>query len=146
MTIAVFIEKNCCFNMSKNAKHYNDLEEIQGIVGQIRGLNESVNFCENFDDEEPQPEFGEEPSVPAEELPVAGDVEGGKDLSKLQPEEPNEEDGLRELGDEVDTIREIALKGMIKLCKNPEDERYQALKKIFQFCDKAAEVKKGDEE
>lgn len=134
--------------MKNNVKHYSDLEEIQGIVGQIRGLNEAVTFSEDFD--EPQAEYDEEPSMPmgepAEELPVGGDVEGGKDLSKLQPEAPDEEDGLRELGDEVDSIREIALKGMIKLCKNPEDERYQALKKIFQFCDKAAEVKKGDEE
>jgi hypothetical protein len=59
---------------------------------------------------------------------------------EIEPEEPDPEEGLRELG-EVDQIREIALRGMIKLCKNPEDDRYQALKKIFQFCDKAAENK-----
>ena len=71
-----------------------------------------------------------------------GQAEGEKDLAKMKgmEEEPDEEQGLRELS-EVDQIREIALSGMIKLCKNPEDERYQALKKIFQFCDNAVESK-----
>lgn len=131
--------------MNNSAKHYSDLEEIQGIVGKIRNINEAINFQEDF--EEPQPEVpAEEPVVPApEEAPIEGDAEAGMDLAKVQAEEPSEEDGLRELGNEVDAIREIALKGMIKLCKNPEDERYQALKKIFTFCDKAAEVKKEEQ-
>ena len=132
--------------MSKNAKHYNELEEIQGIVGKIRNIDEAINFQEDFEDE-PQPDApAEEPVAPApEEAPIEGDAEAGMDLAKVQAEEPSEEDGLRELGNEVDAIREIALKGMIKLCKNPEDERYQALKKIFTFCDKAAEVKKEEQ-
>lgn len=133
--------------MSKNAKHYNELEEIQGIVGKIRNINEAINFQEDFEDE-PQPEVPVEEPAPVaapEEAPIEGDVEAAKDLTKLQPEEPDEEDGLRELGNEVDMIREIALKGMIKLCKNPEDDRYQALKKIFTFCDKAAEPKKEEQ-
>ncbi len=136
--------------MSKNAKHYNELEEIQGIVGKIRNINEAINFQEDFEDE-PQPAEApvEDPAAAAvaapEEAPIEGDVEAAKDLTKLQPEEPDEEDGLRELGNEVDMIREIALKGMIKLCKNPEDDRYQALKKIFTFCDKAAEPKKEEQ-
>ena len=131
--------------MSNKTKHYNALEEIQGIVGQIRSINEAINFQEDFEDDvqQPEPDFsGEEPVA---EPPIEGDAEGGRALDKLPAEEPSEENGLRELGDEVDAIREIALKGMIKLCKNPEDERYQALKKIFTFCDKAAELKKGEE-
>ena len=131
--------------MSNKTKHYNALEEIQGIVGQIRSINEAINFQEDFEDDvqQPEPDFsGEEPVA---EPPIEGDAEGGRTLDKLSAEEPSEENGLRELGDEVDAIREIALKGMIKLCKNPEDERYQALKKIFTFCDKAAEAKKGEE-
>ena len=70
-----------------------------------------------------------------------GTAEGARDLSKMKPmedEKPTEEEGLMQLG-EVDQIREIALRGMIKLCKNPEDAKYQALKKIFQICDKAVE-------
>ena len=45
------------------------------------------------------------------------------------------------MGSEVDRIREIALIGMVKLCHNTEDPAYDALKKIFQFCDKANEKK-----
>ena len=90
--------------------------------------------------------MGDEMQQGQEEMPMSPDgqdfAEGGKALGKMEmgDEEPDPEQGLRELG-EVDQIREIALKGMIKLCKTPEDDRYQALKKIFQFCDKAAENK-----
>ena len=57
------------------------------------------------------------------------------------PEPSEEEKGLEEMGSEVDRIREIALRGMVKLCHNTEDPAYDALKKIFQFCDKANEKK-----
>ena len=36
----------------------------------------------------------------------------------------------------VDDIRKKALKGMAQLADNPEDQRYQILKKIWQICDK----------
>ena len=132
----------------KKEQYMEALNEIQGMIGKVKTINEAIQFNEdNFDNEfggEETPEPEEEPAVSAEPAVGAegGDevATGGVNLDKLKPEEPTEEDGLRELG-EVDTIREIALKGMIKLCKNPEDERYQALKKIFQFCDKAAESK-----
>lgn len=125
----------------KKEEYMKTLNEVQGMISKVRSVNEAIQFNEdNFDDE-----FGgeEEPQMPAQsqEMPAQDqEVAGTSNLAKMKPEEPTEEDGLRELG-EVDTIREIALKGMIKLCKNPEDERYQALKKIFQFCDKAAESK-----
>lgn len=141
--------------MNKNGKHYNDLEEIQGIVGKIRGItiNEAINFQEDFEDEVPAADPSAQGEMPDTQVDphgsegIEGDVEGGKNLASMQPdEEPDPENGLREMGDEVDAIREIALKGMIKLCKNPEDDRYQALKKIFTFCDKAAETKKEEQE
>lgn len=137
--------------MNKNGKHYNDLEEIQGIVGKIRGItiNEAINFQEDFEDEVPAADPSAQGEMPDAQPDggIEGNVEGGKNLASMQPdEEPDPENGLREMGDEVDAIREIALKGMIKLCKNPEDDRYQALKKIFTFCDKAAETKKEEQE
>lgn len=133
----------------KKEQYMNALNEIQGMIGKVKTINEAIQFNEDdFDNQ-----FGGEETTEPEQEPVAASAEqavgaeggdevatGGVNLDKMKPEEPTEEDGLRELG-EVDTIREIALKGMIKLCKNPEDERYQALKKIFQFCDKAAETK-----
>ena len=142
--------------MKKKELYMQTLSEIQGMIGKVKTINEAIQFNEdNFDsdfggEEVPEPEAEPaaepttEPTVGAEGAEGGDEVAtGGVNLDKLKPEEPTEEDGLRELG-EVDTIREIALKGMIKLCKNPEDERYQALKKIFQFCDKAAETKEKE--
>ena len=115
----------------KKENYMKDLAAIQNMAGKIRTLNEAIQFGEEYEDEP----MGDEPMGMEDQC-----VDGECDLSKMKGKEPTEEDGLRELG-EVDQIREIALRGMIKLCKNPEDERYQALKKIFQFCDKAAETK-----
>jgi len=121
----------------KKEQYLKDLHAIQDMAGKIRTINEAIQFGEDFNEEPYQGEGMEaEPITPQHDECADGQC----DLAKMKGEEPTEEDGLRELG-EVDTIREIALKGMIKLCKNPEDERYQALKKIFQFCDKAAESK-----
>lgn len=39
----------------------------------------------------------------------------------------------------IDDIRKKSLKGMAQLADNPEDERYQLLKKIWQICDKKPE-------
>ena len=131
--------------------HFEDLKKIQNMVGSIRMLTESIMFNEEGYGEEDMDMY-ENPE--ASELPeddpqtaVDGDecVDGQCNLSRMHgDDEPDEEAGLRQLG-EVDQIREIALRGMIKLCKNPEDDRYQALKKIFQFCDKAAENKDREE-
>ena len=117
------------------------LKDIQEMASNIRTLNEAINFGENYDEDY------EGMTPDQQEMPTSPDgkdfAEGGAKLGNMEPEEPDPEEGLRELG-EVDQIREIALRGMIKLCKNPEDDRYQALKKIFQFCDKAAENKDKD--
>ena len=126
----------------KNKQEYqNELKSIQEMASNIRTLNEAIKFGEDFNDD-----FNGM-GANAEEVPTSPDgkdfAEGGAKLGSLETEEPDPEEGLRELG-EVDQIREIALRGMIKLCKNPEDDRYQALKKIFQFCDKAAENKDKD--
>lgn len=126
----------------KNKKEYFEtLESIQDMLSHVKTLNEAIQFGDEYDDSE----FGGAQEAPEQDVPVSPDgadnAEGNKALGKMDVEaEPDPEEGLRELG-EVDQIREIALRGMIKLCKNPEDDRYQALKKIFQFCDKAAENK-----
>lgn len=125
----------------KNKKEYfKALESIQEMVSNVKTLNEAIRFGDEYDDSEFAGQEDGEQEMPMS--PEGNDyAEGGKPLGKIEPEEPDPEEGLREMGSEVDQIREIALKGMIKLCKTPEDDRYQALKKIFQFCDKAAENK-----
>lgn len=104
-------------------EYLNELTEIKGMVNKIKNLDEAISFEDNFENEELENSEEEEITAPEEEKveeePVCNDCEE----------------------DTVATIREIALKGMIKLCKTPEDEKYQTLKKIFQFCDKSAENK-----
>ncbi len=136
--------------MKDSKKYYNDLTKIRDMVGHIRTISEAIAFNEDeygYDEgegQEPAPQQEEMPAPEEQDMGPAiedGTAEGARDLSKMKPmedEKPTEEEGLMQLG-EVDQIREIALRGMIKLCKNPEDAKYQALKKIFQFCDKAVE-------
>lgn len=136
--------------MKDSKKYYNDLTKIRDMVGHIRTISEAIAFNEDEygydegEEQEPAPQQEEMPAPEEQDMGPAiedGTAEGARDLSKMKPmedEKPTEEEGLMQLG-EVDQIREIALRGMIKLCKNPEDAKYQALKKIFQFCDKAVE-------
>lgn len=131
-----------------------EINETLEIFGKASNLNEAVTFAENYDGEyddfDETPEDGEpsemtsqteEEPVPQTEPDEVG-KEGSAPLKSAPVEEPSEEEkGLEEMGSEVDRIREIALRGMVKLCHNTEDPAYDALKKIFQFCDKANEKK-----
>ena len=54
------------------------------------------------------------------------------------PEEKGEGDALN-VEQFVDDIRKKSLRGMAQLAENPDDERYQLLKKIWQICDKKPE-------
>lgn len=131
-----------------------EINETLEIFGKASNLNEAVTFAENYDgeyddfDETPEEEEPSEMAPQAEEEPVPQtepdevSKEGSAPLKSAPVEEPSEEEkGLEEMGSEVDRIREIALRGMVKLCHNTEDPAYDALKKIFQFCDKANEKK-----
>ena len=131
-----------------------EINETLEIFGKASNLNEAVTFAENYngeyDDFDETPEDGEpsEMAPQAEEDPVPQaepdevGKEGSAPLKSAPVAEPSEEEkGLEEMGSEVDRIREIALRGMVKLCHNTEDPAYDALKKIFQFCDKANEKK-----
>lgn len=131
-----------------------EINETLEIFGKASNLNEAVTFAENYngeyDDFDETPEDGEPsemtPQTEEEPVPQTEPDEVGKEgsapLKSAPVEEPSEEEkGLEEMGSEVDRIREIALRGMVKLCHNTEDPAYDALKKIFQFCDKANEKK-----
>lgn len=131
-----------------------EINETLEIFGRASKLNEAVNFAENYNgeyddfDETPEEEKPSEivPQAEEEPVPQAEPDEVGKEgstpLKSAPVEEPSEEEkGLEEMGSEVDRIREIALRGMVKLCHNTENPAYDALKKIFQFCDKANEKK-----
>lgn len=117
--------------MKKN--YINELENIQNLLNKVRTIKESVLYNEeydNFEDEMMEPEMEEE--IPDEE-----GIEMGSEMEHVG----TEEEGMAQLDEmgAIDQIREITLKGMTKLCKTPEDAQYQALKKIFQMCDKAVD-------
>lgn len=124
--------------MKKN--YINELHSIQELLNKVRTIKESVLFNEeydNFEDEMMEPEM-------QEEMPDEEGVEMNSEMDKIG----TEEEGMAQLDEmgAIDQIREITLKGMTKLCKTPEDAQYQALKKIFQMCDKAIDTEAKEQQ
>ena len=99
----------------------NGLNEIKGMVDKIKNLNETVCFEEDFENKE---------ELPVENEPVPAEEETADKFTEFEETENS-----------VAKIRKIALEGMIKLCETPDNDEYQTLKKIFQFCDKTTEQK-----
>lgn len=106
-----------------------DFNEIKEMTNKIRSMNESINFADSYQDEG----FGQEEEVPYQ-------AEGEQDLDKTA-EEQELENEANDPSSAVNQIREIALKGMVALCKTPEDPQYEVLKQIFTYCDKANKKK-----
>ena len=103
--------------MKKTVKK--NITEMQNLVKNMpKTINEVLQF-EGGDDE-----LGYEEEMPEEEPEEIVD-------------EPKEE-GMDVMAF-VDDIRKKSLKGMASLAENPDDERYQLLKKIWQICDKKPE-------
>ena len=117
-------------------KNYlNELHSIENMLGKVRSLNEAMSFDSEYDEMDPEMMGQDEvQDMPAED--EAGN-EQAQDMSNMDPEEKGMEE-LDEMG-EIDKIREITLSGMHKLCKEPQNPQYQALKKIFQMCDKGVD-------
>lgn len=109
--------------MKKN--YSNEIEFMHGMINKVKSINEMVDLGNDFDEFDNEEEFGGMEEDFEEEEPEA-------------VQEPMPEEGLENA---IDQIREIALKGMIKLCKDTENPEYEVLKKIFGFCDKAVEKK-----
>lgn len=106
--------------MSNNLKeHTKNINEIAEMMTKVRSINEAISFDEDiFEDE--TPEFNSE-------------VNDTEDMSCQGKECYNDDiDGETD----IDRIREIALRGMLKYVKQSNCAEYETLKKIFQFCDK----------
>lgn len=122
-----------------NKNYLSELKQIQEMTNKIRkiSINENIQFADNneYMDESEQELPNDEPNQQCSN--------GECDLSKADSEEM----GMEELdkNGSLDTIREITLKGMTKLCKTPENPEFQALLKIFQICNKGAEPKDDKE-
>ena len=121
-------------------KYQKDLMDIQNISNTIRKMNEGVMFEDEYDElgsmeQEPQPMNEPEPQ----------DVETGAEAQANIKDVKPEDQGMAELDKmgELDQIREITLKGMLKFSNQPEHPQFQALQKIFQLCNKAVEPKEN---
>ncbi len=67
-----------------------------------------------------------------EDFPMQGMMGGSGDKMA-------QEQGILPIKNEIDQIRQIALKTIAKLAENPTAESYQMMKKIWMMCDKAIE-------
>lgn len=93
-----------------------NINEMKEFASKMpKNINEALNF-----ESEMEPMEYEDEEAP-EENPV-------------EEEEPD-----MDVMAFVDDIRKKSLRGMAKLADNPDDERYQLLKKIWQICDKKPE-------
>ena len=136
-----------------NKKQYQqDLMDIKNISNAIRKMNEGIMFEDEYDElgsMEQEPIPGEEAVPAGEEAPVdepnAQAVEAGAEAQANIKDVKPEDQGMAELDKmgELDQIREITLKGMLKFSNQPEHPQFQALQKIFQLCNKAVEPKEN---
>ena len=118
-----------------NNNYLNELHSIENMLGKVRSLNEAMAFDSEYDEMDPEM-MGQDEVQDMSAEDEAGN-EQAQDMSNMDPEEKGMEE-LDEMG-EIDKIREITLSGMHKLCKEPQNPQYQALKKIFQMCDKGVD-------
>lgn len=97
-----------------------NIQQMKKVSSKMpKSINEAINF-------------GEQPYEEDEEL-----------MGDEMTDEPETQDEPEEKGMDVmqfvDDIRKKSLRGMAQLADNPDDERYQLLKKIWQICDKKPE-------
>ena len=103
----------------KKSELKENINEIKRLSSKYpKTINEALNFNQ-LENEAGDEGFEEMPEEPMDD-------------------EPKEEDGM-DIMAFVDDIRKKSLKGMASLADNPDDERYQLLKKIWQICDKKPE-------
>ena len=98
----------------------NEIGKIKSVSSRIpKSINEAINFNDDMyeDDDEMM----------------------GNEETPINEPEHKENDSEMDVMEFVDDIRKKSLRGMAQLADNPDDERYQLLKKIWQICDKKPE-------
>jgi len=88
-----------------------------------KSINEAINFNESED----------------MDLDMLDEPMDNGEMDTAPMEEPEPKASGMDVMAFVDDIRKKSLKGMAELAENPDDERYQLLKKIWQICDKKPE-------
>lgn len=129
--------------MNKKKDFTRDFGEIHEMVKKMNVIRESMDY-DGYDDSDFAYDDEEEEGMqdaPAQE----GAPQDGMPAQK--PMSDDDEEIYKEVGDPgsaINAIREICLKGMVRLCNTPEDPEYDVLKKVFTMIDKANDKKKEE--
>lgn len=118
----------------------NPIKELAAMLAEDKKTQKKKNLLEGYLSEEDfDPSMGQQqpmgqnaPQMSDEDFPLEG-MEGGEGDAMAQ------EQGILPIKNEIDQIRQIALKTIARLAENPVSESYQMMKKIWMMCDKAIE-------
>ena len=118
----------------------NPIKELTAMLAEDKKTQKKKNLLERYLREEDfDPSMGQQqpmgqntPQMTDEDFPLEG-MEGGEGDAMAQ------EQGILPIKNEIDQIRQIALKTIARLAENPVSESYQMMKKIWMMCDKAIE-------
>lgn len=110
---------------------HNSVKSVKNIASKMpKTLTEAINF------EGEDVDFGNEIPQGENEAPVQSEPAPKQEPSSTPTPNTNEDMDVMAF---VDDIRKKALRGMAQLADNPDDSRYQLLKRIWQICDKKPE-------
>lgn len=118
----------------KNNKNIRLISEMKETLAKGRkGVLESLVFDDDmsFDTETDNP--GYDTDIDFEETP-----------SNATPEKNMQQVKTPEVKSVIDNIRRTALQGIQQIADNPTSAEYDVLKKIWQLCDKAVDMKQPD--
>ena len=114
----------------------NPINELAAMLAEDKKTKKKKPLLEGYLSEEDfDPSMGPNPSLQGggdDDFPLEG-MEGGEGDAMAQ------EQGILPIKNEIDQIRQIALKTIARLAENPVSESYQMMKKIWMMCDKAIE-------
>lgn len=116
----------------------NPINELAAMLAEDKKTKNKKPLLEGYLSEEDfDPSMEPSPSLQGgdgngDDFPLQG-MEGGEGDAMAQ------EQGILPIKNEIDQIRQIALKTIARLAENPVSESYQMMKKIWMMCDKAIE-------
>lgn len=112
----------------------NPIKELAAMLAEDKKTPKKKCLLEGYLSEEDfDPSMAQgAPQINDEDFPLDG-MEGGEGDALAQ------EQGILPIKNEIDQIRQIALKTIARLAENPVSESYQMMKKIWMMCDKAIE-------
>lgn len=115
-------------------KKNNPIEELKSMLAENTNKKNKRNLLERYLSEKDfDPTMQQMPEENYDEdFPMQGNGGGEGDAMA-------QEQGILPIKNEIDQIRQIALKTIARLAENPVSESYQMMKKIWMMCDKAIE-------